>query len=340
MNIARSLNNWRKYRQTITELGRMSDRDLRDLGIGREDIRRVALIINMSSIVSNATAASAFPDYAQSGIDFYLHSFWAHMLTSYPSWFTTIVFPFLVLGFTYFVSCSFMFFLEYFFGDFLLRWKIQPDKKNSPEKLWNAVKHLIQSYFTVILPLYASAFFIFEKIGYGFQVSLPIPPWYTILSQLLFFLFVEDFAHYWLHRWLHTDYMYKKVHSYHHEFSAPSSLAASYSHPVEVVVQGLATFLGPFILHPHVVVFYIWVNLRQLTAVETHSGYDFPFSPNHIFPYYGGADFHDFHHRTYNGAYSSNFMWWDMLFGTDNGFWAWKEKQKKRRQEQQKEKDQ
>ena len=39
MNIARSLNNWRKYRQTITELGRMSDRDL---GIGREDIRRVA----------------------------------------------------------------------------------------------------------------------------------------------------------------------------------------------------------------------------------------------------------------------------------------------------------
>ena len=42
MNIARSLNNWRKYRQTITELGRMSDRELRDLGIGREDIRRVA----------------------------------------------------------------------------------------------------------------------------------------------------------------------------------------------------------------------------------------------------------------------------------------------------------
>ncbi len=42
MNIARSLNNWRKYRQTVNELGRMSDRELRDLGIGREDIRRVA----------------------------------------------------------------------------------------------------------------------------------------------------------------------------------------------------------------------------------------------------------------------------------------------------------
>lgn len=42
MNFARSLSNWRKYRQTINELGRMSDRELRDLGIGREDIRRVA----------------------------------------------------------------------------------------------------------------------------------------------------------------------------------------------------------------------------------------------------------------------------------------------------------
>jgi len=42
MNFARSLNNWRKYRQTVTELGRMSDRELRDLGIGRSDINRVA----------------------------------------------------------------------------------------------------------------------------------------------------------------------------------------------------------------------------------------------------------------------------------------------------------
>jgi uncharacterized protein YjiS (DUF1127 family) len=42
MNIARSLTNWRKYRQTVSELGRMSDRELNDLGIGRSEIRRVA----------------------------------------------------------------------------------------------------------------------------------------------------------------------------------------------------------------------------------------------------------------------------------------------------------
>ncbi|MGG7517485.1 DUF1127 domain-containing protein [Allorhizobium undicola] len=42
MNITRSLSNWRKFRQTVTELDRMSDRELSDLGIGRQDIRRVA----------------------------------------------------------------------------------------------------------------------------------------------------------------------------------------------------------------------------------------------------------------------------------------------------------
>jgi uncharacterized protein YjiS (DUF1127 family) len=42
MNVARSFNNWRKYRQTVTELGRMSSRELQDLGIDRADIHSVA----------------------------------------------------------------------------------------------------------------------------------------------------------------------------------------------------------------------------------------------------------------------------------------------------------
>ncbi|WP_081525675.1 DUF1127 domain-containing protein [Rhizobium sp. CCGE 510] len=42
MNVARSFNNWRKYRQTVAELGRMSTRELNDLGIGRGDINAIA----------------------------------------------------------------------------------------------------------------------------------------------------------------------------------------------------------------------------------------------------------------------------------------------------------
>lgn len=42
MNIARSFNNWRKYRQTVAELDRMTTRELQDLGISRGEIRHVA----------------------------------------------------------------------------------------------------------------------------------------------------------------------------------------------------------------------------------------------------------------------------------------------------------
>lgn len=42
MNVARSINAWRKYRRTVNELGRMTNRELNDLGIAREDIHRIA----------------------------------------------------------------------------------------------------------------------------------------------------------------------------------------------------------------------------------------------------------------------------------------------------------
>lgn len=42
MNLADSFRNWRTYRNTVSELSRLSNRQLGDLGIDRIDIRRVA----------------------------------------------------------------------------------------------------------------------------------------------------------------------------------------------------------------------------------------------------------------------------------------------------------
>lgn len=42
MNIARSYSNWRRYRETCSELGRLSQRELSDLGISRADIPSIA----------------------------------------------------------------------------------------------------------------------------------------------------------------------------------------------------------------------------------------------------------------------------------------------------------
>lgn len=42
MNIKQAYSNWRRYRQTVNELSRMSDRELNDLGLSRSDIELVA----------------------------------------------------------------------------------------------------------------------------------------------------------------------------------------------------------------------------------------------------------------------------------------------------------
>jgi uncharacterized protein YjiS (DUF1127 family) len=43
MNLVRSYNAWRRYRTTVAELGRLTNRELNDLGINRGEIPFVAM---------------------------------------------------------------------------------------------------------------------------------------------------------------------------------------------------------------------------------------------------------------------------------------------------------
>jgi len=42
MNLIRNYRNWRRYRDTVSELSRLTNRELSDLGIARGDIPFVA----------------------------------------------------------------------------------------------------------------------------------------------------------------------------------------------------------------------------------------------------------------------------------------------------------
>ena len=43
VNLVRTFNNWRRYRETVAELGRLNSRELNDLGISRGDIPFIAM---------------------------------------------------------------------------------------------------------------------------------------------------------------------------------------------------------------------------------------------------------------------------------------------------------
>ncbi|XP_065040073.1 very-long-chain aldehyde decarbonylase GL1-10-like isoform X2 [Musa acuminata AAA Group] len=157
----------------------------------------------------------------------------------------------------------------------------------------------------------------------GIRTGLPLPSLWEVAAQLGVYFLVEDYGNYWIHRLMHGKWGYEKIHHVHHEFTAPIGFAAPYAHWAEVLLLGIPSFVGPAIAPCHMITFWIWIALRQLEAIETHSGYDFPLSPTKFIPFYGGAEYHDYHHYV-GGQSQSNFAsvftYCDYIYGTDKGY--------------------
>ncbi|XP_062074130.1 methylsterol monooxygenase 1-1-like isoform X3 [Humulus lupulus] len=157
----------------------------------------------------------------------------------------------------------------------------------------------------------------------GIRTGLPLPSGWEIALQLLVYFVVEDYTHYWMHRFLHTKWGYEKIHKVHHEFTAPIVFAAPYAHWAEILILGFPSFLGPAIVPGHMITLWLWMVLRQIEAIDTHSGYDFPWSPTKYIPFYGGSEYHDYHHyvgRQSQSNFASVFTYCDFIYRTDKGF--------------------
>ncbi|KAK4788959.1 hypothetical protein SAY86_020278, partial [Trapa natans] len=202
----------------------------------------------------------------------------------------------------------------------LSKYKIQI-KINTVAAQEKCIIRLMLYHFGVNLPVMIFSYPVFRFMG--MRSSFPLPSWKVVISQIAFYFVLEDFIFYWGHRILHTKWLYKHVHSIHHEYATPFGLTAEYAHPAEILFLGFATIIGPALTGPHLLTLWLWMVLRVLETVEAHCGYHFPWSPSNFLPLYGGADFHDYHHRllyTKSGNYSSTFTYMDWIFGTDKGY--------------------
>jgi 4-alpha-methyl-delta7-sterol-4alpha-methyl oxidase len=144
----------------------------------------------------------------------------------------------------------------------------------------------------------------------------PLPAWWVVVGQLVFFVYLDDFLYYWFHRAMHGRWLYKRIHSWHHRIVTPWAITGHYMHPIEYVLTGSVALVGPLLLGSHVVVLWIWFAFRQWEAAEGHCGYEFPWTPTHLFPGNDGARHHDFHHARVRGNYAGFFPIWDRAFGT------------------------
>ncbi|CAI5485290.1 unnamed protein product [Closterium sp. Naga37s-1] len=191
------------------------------------------------------------------------------------------------------------------------KYKLQK-KSNPASSQIKCVLKLLMYHCLVNLPLIMASYPVFKYMG--FRSTLPLPHWSTIVTQLVSYFFIEDFVFYWGHRALHSKWLYQNVHCVHHEYATPFGLTSEYAHPAEILFLGFATILGPALTGPHLLTLWLWMSLRVLETVEAHSGFEFPWSPSRFIPLYGGAEYHDYHHRcvyTDSGNYSSTFIYMD-----------------------------
>jgi plant 4alpha-monomethylsterol monooxygenase len=144
----------------------------------------------------------------------------------------------------------------------------------------------------------------------------PLPAWWVIVLQLVFFFYLDDLLYYWSHRALHTRWLYKKIHAWHHRIVTPWAITGNYMHPLELSVTATVAMIGPLLVGAHVVTVWLWFVWRQWEAAEGHSGYDFPWSPSHFIPGNDGARHHDMHHAKVKGNYAGFTPIFDRLFGT------------------------
>ena len=243
----------------------------------------------------------------------------------------TGIMSFALHEFVYFGRCIPFMLMDYI--PYFQQFRIQKQKVPTLKEQWDCAAIVLISHFTAELP----QIWFFHPIAtyLGMDYGVPFPPVWKMALQIVLCFIMEDAWHYWFHRALHYGPLYKAIHKMHHTYSAPFGLAAEYASPIETALLGIGVVGCPVVLlaitgELHLFTMYTWITLRLFQAIDSHSGYDFPWSLRHFLPVWAGAAHHDLHHEKFIGNYSSSFTWWDYCLDTEAGAEAHKRRREKK----------
>lgn len=252
-----------------------------------------------------------------------MEALWNQMVDSFPygdRWFFTLMFCISHSCFTLPVNAVALFF--HFFPSLVAHWKIQPEGNPSARLIKELViTNVVDHFITSPLLAYFILFPISDALG--MQLRGPFPPLTTVAVQFVVNALIMDFLFYWAHRFFHTPWLYRHIHSKHHRWTSPISGAAEFAHPVEVIfANSIPTLIGGFLQRMHIFYFSLWIAIRMLETLDAHSGFDLPFSPWRYIPGFLGPHGHDWHHSHNRGNFGI-FKFWDWAMGTDKEYHKW-----------------
>ncbi len=193
-------------------------------------------------------------------------------------------------------------------------WKLQSDRFLSPElhrlAVWASTRNMLLSGLLSGTLIYAIASGSFDA-----PIYTDVAGWggsaYTVGSTVVWFLLAEYTA-YLVHRLLHTRFMFRHVHRFHHRFVATNPYVTMAMHPAELLMLQAAT-LAPLLVIPFHALSVIGVLLYIVVYnVAGHSGVKL----ESVLPWQPPARFHDDHHAHVHVNFGQHLLIWDRLHGT------------------------
>jgi lathosterol oxidase len=135
--------------------------------------------------------------------------------------------------------------------------------------------------------------------------------WAYLALSLVGALFFAETCIYWIHRVLHTRFLYRRLHVHHHRFREPTPYASFAFHPVDSFAQSV-----PYHIYALLVPMYAWAYLAllgfaMLWSLMIHD--QVAWLP---FRFINHTGCHTAHHWYFRYNYGNYFTFWDRLCGT------------------------
>jgi len=192
------------------------------------------------------------------------------------------------------------------------RWKLQPKRFLSPKMTRHA---FFLGSFNMAIGSVTGGLFAWHVVRGGWS-SLYFDPrehgllWLPVSAVATYFAI--DAGLYYSHRFLHREWMWKRIHRWHHRYTAPIFFTTTAVHPVEFLIFEGFVLLPALVIPVHWAVYVGVVAYTYLIGMIDHSGIVVRWP----LPFHSGNRFHDDHHVHFHCNYGHHTQLFDRLHGT------------------------
>ena len=152
--------------------------------------------------------------------------------------------------------------------------------------------------------------------GYGHVESAS-----RLLIEFVAIVALHDTYFYWMHRTMHSRWLFRRVHSLHHKSRTPTPWAAYAFAPSEAILEAGILPLASLLLPMHELTVLLFVTHMMVRNVVGHAGVElFPawWLRTPFFRAFTTTTHHDLHHSHGGYNFGLYFTFWDRWMGTEH----------------------